>query len=136
MIYESAWWSLEYPDGWEADQDEYCTSLYDPEGSGALQVSAARNDTRPVTDEDLMDHVSARVREGAEMSRSANSFMTGFTTTLAREHNVWQEWWLRSASLVVYVTYICPVEDLGREREAVNAIIESIRPRTTESALT
>lgn len=127
MLYESSSWSVDFPEEWEIDQDEYCTSFFSPAGAGALQISAAQNETGIVTEDDLLAQAAGRAAEGITISRAAGGEFVGLTASFDRENNAWREWWLGAADILLHATYLCAVEHRGKEDEAVDAILQSLR---------
>ncbi len=124
--YKSAWWSVELPDDWEADQDEDCVTFTSERGVGALQISAYRRDSENVTDEDLLEFAEDElIEEETPQSISCGEFI-GFETSYFADENFWRKLWLRSGSLLLFVTFNCAAEERAVETEDVNQILESL----------
>jgi len=127
MRYDSASWSVDCPNGWDVDADEYCVSFTDPSGFGALQISAAKKLEGPVTSNDLLRQAQKREAANGDLLSCSFGPFNGFTKQYSRENNSWREFWLSSGQTFLYITYVCAVEDNGKELEAVNRILDSIQ---------
>ena len=126
-FYESVWWSVDLPRGWEIEQEEECTTFYKNEGVGALQISAYRNETREVTDEDLTEF-GEFAKRGFETQRVRTKALTRLKTSNSTDNDYWEHWYLRAGRLLVYVTYNCASEHQGIEHLEVYETVESLRP--------
>ena len=58
----------------------------------------------------------------------------GITISYDEKENLWRKFWLRSGSLLLYVTYNCAAEDQAREVESVNQMLNSLKPRVNGEA--
>lgn len=124
--YKSAWWSVELPDDWEAEPDEDCVTFTSERGVGALQISAYRRDSEKVTDKDLLEFAEDELVEGeTQQSVSCGEFV-GLETSYFADENFWRKLWLRSGSLLLFVTYTCAVEERAVETKDVNQILGSL----------
>ncbi len=124
--YKSAWWSVELPDNWEAEQDEDCATFTSERGVGALQISAYRRDDEIVTDEDLLDFAEDKLVEGANLNSVSFGEFVGLKTSYFAGESYWRKLWLRSGSLLLFVTYTCAAEERTVETEDVNIILNSL----------
>ena len=132
MTYESAWWSIDVADGWTAEENESCVTLVHDEGVGALQLSAARKGTGPITEEELEELARDRVPAEVPLAQARLGWFAGLGATHERDETAWREWWVSAGSLMVYATYNCDPEDRGQEDAAIDAMLATLRPRTAE----
>jgi hypothetical protein len=106
MVYESAWWSIELPPGWSGKDDGVCATFVRTPELGALQVSSARKDTEEaVTDEDLAEFATERLPSNVRPRETSVGVLSGLTAVYEHDQNRWQEWWLKSGYVMIYVTY-------------------------------
>jgi hypothetical protein len=129
MNYESTWWTVELPSGWQGSADGTCSTFTDTPEHGVLQISAANKDSGVVTDDDLKEFASERVASNIPLDPAVAGAFSGFTARYQKERQWWQEWWLRSGQLMIYVTYNI---SLGRERaeqRAVTSILSSLKAK-------
>ena len=124
--YKSAWWSVELPDNWEAEQGEDCATFTSQRGVGALQISAYRRDAEIVTDEDLLDFAEDELVEGANLNSVSFGEFVGLETSYFADESFLRKLWLRSGSLLLFVTYTCAAEERTVEAEGVSQILNSL----------
>ena len=124
--YKSAWWSVELPDNWEAEQDEDCATFTSERGVGALQISAYRRDDEIVTDEDLLDFAEDDLVEGENSQSVSFGEFVGLETSYFANEGFSRKLWLQSGSLLLFITYNCAAEERTVETEDVNLILKSL----------
>ena len=125
--FESAWWSIELPTGWVGGREDTCASFWSENGVGALQISAYYRDAVAVTDSELYDFAKDELIEGATPQDSNCGEFNGITVSFFNGQKFWRKWWLRSDSLLLYVTYSCDVTDRTVESETVNRILTTLK---------
>jgi hypothetical protein len=125
-VFNSRWWSIELPLGWQAVEDADCVTLSRNNCSSAFQISAARKGDQPVTDEDLSDFAAQRVGGKTPLRKMDTDRFTGFYAEHIEDGIFWREWWLRAGNLMVYCSY--NVEEKLKESESVlvDNIVESL----------
>jgi len=124
--YETETWSINLPDDWEEEHDDEGVTLFNPEGSGALEISAVERD-EPVDDGFLEYMAVEHLEAGAEPDEVEYGDFEGLEFSYDDDGNYWREWYLRADNLMLYVTYHCPVADEGREDDEVDAILETLQ---------
>jgi hypothetical protein len=125
--FKSNWWSLQIPTDWHAEEDDVCVTFNTEPEIGALQVSAARNDSGPATDDDLLDFAQEHIEAGAKISETAFGAFTGFYFHYPDEEFYSREWFLRCDNTVVFVTYTCGLELKGQEDTIVDGILTTLK---------
>lgn len=128
MVFQSAWWSVELPAGWSAHVDGNCATFCADPPLGVLQISGARKDTGVVTDQDLTEFTEERITPGVRLDGATFATFSGATAKYQKDGLFWQEWWLRSKHIMVYVTYNVIQESEAAEQVAVQGILASLRP--------
>ncbi len=127
VVYESDWWSISLPEGWQGRSDQDCaTFTADPE-VGVLQISAARKESSPVTDEDLKDFAGVRTTSQVRLDPATAGAFSGFTARGYESRRCFREWWLRSGHLMIYATYNVDIEHESDERGVVAEVISTLR---------
>ncbi len=141
MYEKKGWYRLTVPDGWSIDEDESPVAIYDPDGAGALQVTAET--PRPLPpggkidvflmlraflkqtgvdfDETLATRATERGLDRASYEYTAESSEEGMVT--------WRSWMVTNHDIVVFLTYACREEDEDRERAAIDAVVASLELR-------
>lgn len=138
---KKGWFRMSLPDGWEVDEDESPLAVYDPEGAGALQVTAETPRPLPPggkidvflmlraflkqTGVDFDETVALRTTDRG-LDRAAYEY----TAESPEEGNLlWRSWMVTNHDIVVFLTYACREEDGDRERAAVDGIVASLELR-------
>ena len=130
MLHASPWWSIVVPDQWQVDQDEDCTSLTDPAGVGALQISAARKDAGAVTAADLDEFAADDWKATGAPKVPWKGYFTGFSIEFVNDRHFWRKWWLAAGNTLVFVTYNCATAKRGSEEQVAVDMVGTLRPRT------
>jgi hypothetical protein len=105
MTYKAAWWFVDLPADWRGYPDAGCSTFRADPPLGVLQISAARKDGGIVTDLELREFAEERLGREVALQKAKFGNSAGFTATYRRDGLSWQEWWLKSGCLMVYVTY-------------------------------
>jgi hypothetical protein len=126
MVFKSAWWSVELPNGWSGHSEENCVTFRATPPLGALRISAARKETGFVTDRDLKEFSDDRVTSEMEQEGVLFGVFSGNSVKYRKDGFFWQEWWLRSKHLMLYVTYNVVERFETSERDSIEAILNSL----------
>lgn len=125
---QSDLWSITCPDSWEVEHDDGTVTCFDPDGPGALQLSALRND-KPVDDKFLRHLAAEHLEAGAQAGKVQYGDFTGFELSYDDDEQFWREWYLRAGQIVVFATYNCPLAAEGQEDAAIDAVLETLQAR-------
>ncbi len=125
-IFEGQSWSIELQDGWVGEHEEDCSTIYHPDGVGALQISAYTKDSE-VTDEDLRDHAQDHIQAGAKLAASQFGEFKGYTLAFGVDDEFWQHWYVRAGCTLLFLTYNCAQEDRQRENDVVKTMVASMK---------
>ena len=121
-------WSIDMPKGWEHEAEETLDTFFDPDGVGALQFSSITKTSGDVTDTDLVESIEDM--KLADMPSAAAAFgpFTGFALSKAHaDGQVGQYWFLRAGSLLLFATYFCEKQDVGKEMRVVMKALASLK---------
>jgi len=129
MRYESVWWSVDLPAGWDAYADAGCSTFKANPEIGVLQISAARKSGHLITEDELREYASERIGALVPLRSVAFGDFSGFIATYQKETWRWQELWLRSGHLMVYATYVVDVNFKTAEDEVLRCILASLQAR-------
>jgi hypothetical protein len=142
VIFEKkGWYRLTLPDGWEADEeDEGVAAIYEPEGAGALQVSAQTPRPLPPGGKiDVFLMLRAFLKQtGVDFIEEAGTRRTEKGLDWATyEHTadsgegdlLYRSWMATNHDILVFLTYACRVEDGNAQRPVVDAIVGSLELR-------
>jgi len=128
--FRSQSWAVDVPPPWTAHDVEHCIEITRPEGTGALHISAARKQS-PVADPDLRAFAEEEVPSGTSLESASAGDFVGVRAEYVdwRDSRFWKKWWLRSGSLMLYVTYTCARGDEHIEEDDVERILSSLATR-------
>jgi hypothetical protein len=129
QIFSGLWWSVEVPQGWRADRDKECVTFRTTPPLGAFQISAARKDQEPVTDQDLKEFAKELMAEGIRIDKVSYGPFSGFFAQYSKKGLFWQEWWLGSGRLMVYATYNVVQGSEHLEGKEIEGILSSLAGR-------
>jgi hypothetical protein len=132
--YQSSWWTIELASGWNAENEEGCVTFSAEHGVGALQISAYRHDDETVTEDDLNDLAEDELIDGTSPEDVSWGDFRGVTISYVEASSFWRKLWLRSGSLLLYVTYNCAAENHAVEIEFVNRMLRSLKSRINGEA--
>lgn len=128
--YGSAWWTVEFGDNWKVEKDEDCATFTSKLGVGALQISAYCHDDKIINDEDLLDFSEDELEDELIEETSLNTVnfgnFTGFEISYFEDKSFWRKLWLRSGSLLLFITYNCAKDKHKIEIKDVNTILGSL----------
>ncbi len=128
-IFESDWWSVQLPAGWEWEEDEDCIAFFSDDSVGALEVSACRKEDEAVNNNDLLEFIPAELREITEVAPVVIGEFTGFYAQYIEDDSYWRQWWLKVDRLMIYVTYNASTSDGTAEDAIVNEILSTLKPQ-------
>lgn len=129
-IFNGDWWSVRLPKGWREQAEEHGASFFRTPKCGTLQISAARKDGVEVSDDDLREFAKARLAAGHKLEKIRYEAFSGFQCTHSERNLCWDEWWLRHGSMMIYATYITPIDKTTEtEKAEVIAILKSLAVR-------
>ena len=107
-----------------------CVEITQPEGTGALHISAARKQS-DVADADLREFAEAELPSNTPVEPVSVGDFSGVTAEYVdwSTSAFWKKWWIRVGSLMLYVTYTCSRGDEEIEEDDVQRILSSLATR-------
>lgn len=124
-IFQETSWAINLLPEWIGEHDEDCSTIYHPEGVGALQISAFSKDGK-VTDEDLKDFSKDHIEAGAKLSESNLGDFKGFTLAFGVDDEFWQHWYVAKENTALFITYNCEVVDSEVEIDNIKTMVASL----------
>lgn len=119
-------WKVQLPEGWLGEHDEECSTIYHPEGVGALQISSySKSDT--VTEADLKNMAQDHIDAGANLAKASAGEFSGFTLAFGSDGEFWQFWYVGKGNTALLLSYNCEEADLGPERDYAKNIVANLR---------
>ncbi|MBI2901673.1 MAG: hypothetical protein HYY17_15930 [Planctomycetes bacterium] len=134
---KAGWFKLTLPDRWQVDAEESPVAAYDPEGAGALQITAeAPRARKPGERIDVFLMMRAFLRStGVEMDESASKRYTRNDLEWAHtEYEAdsgegpvfWRVWFATNHDVLAFLTYACRADDREAERACVDGVVDSL----------
>ena len=123
--YISELWQVDLPVGWEVEEEEGAVSLYHPDSSGTLTLSATK-EQEDISDEYMEELLAEHLDADAELFDVEFESFSGVTCCYDDEEEYWCEWYLCSGPVLLFITYNCPLADEGAEEDVVESILESL----------
>jgi hypothetical protein len=117
--------SISYPDDWSVEEDGNVLSVYDPvNGNGALQFSSYEvNGIDPINlKEALGDYLSDRHEDFKVQELDGYSFCKCDD----QKGNQWEYWAFARGVTLIFSSYNCSKEDVGKEDDKINSIVKSV----------
>jgi hypothetical protein len=123
--YKEADLSFIYPDNWTVLQETNIISVFDSEhGLGALQFSFYQvgNAAGLLLKDELEEYIKKR-HGSAEVLKSKDFVFSNYLEGIGKRY--WKYWLFLKTSVLIFVSYNCQEEDIGKEDEIVGNIIHS-----------
>src|SRR3954471_21903293 len=125
VVFQSHWWSVNLPEGWETRVEENGVSFRQRPEIGVLQISAARKEAA-VTDADLIEFTDTA--SNATLEPVEFDLFSGFARRQKTQEQYLKEWWLRHGELAIFATYVVPVGCENVEATDIHGILTSLVP--------
>jgi len=113
---KTEFWQVNLPDDWECEQESDSEVIFCDGGVGELQFSASQFDS-DVTE----DHLYELAAEHSNADEEEIEFgdFSGITFEYETGDEFWQEWYLMSGKILLFITYTC---DLGKEENEIDIV--------------
>ena len=132
------WYELLFPDQWEVDDEESPVAFWQPDGAGALQITAEQLPHRKSKDRmdcffalgAFLKSVGHEIDDSSTNRFSRDGFEGVSTEYLAEggeEELFWRVWFMTNQDVLLFLTYASRKDEQNLEREAVDSIVDSIR---------
>jgi len=118
-------WTIDLLPEWTGEHDEECSTIYHPNGVGALQISAYSKGGA-VTAEDLEDLALEHIEAGAKPVEANTGQFKGFSLAFGVDGEFWQYWYARHGSTALLVTYNCEEADRNREIGEIKEMVATL----------
>ncbi len=126
-ISRSGWYSLAYPEHWQVDEEDECTTIYKlDDGVGALQISAFETDIPQSARESLLEYLKDENIEAEIQSKTVGK-RNFATCSYIVDDSYSKLWFITTVNFLLFITYTCDVTTVGTEREEIDKIIQSLQ---------
>ncbi len=122
------WYVLTYPETWEVEDDEDCTTFVKRyAGVGALQISAYETDVPQSALENLLEYFKdERIRAEIETNITDEGQQSA-TGSFEKKGSFTRVWFITKGSLLLFVTYNCDPQSKTLDADDVDTILSSLR---------
>jgi hypothetical protein len=125
--YRSVWWSIVVAPNWVAEEDEYCVSFTNPNGVGALQISAYKHESGDVPEDDLRDSRLGQFPEELTAEPVVCGAFSGVGVDYIAEGRFWMKRLVHKRGLLLFVTYNCNAADRELEVAETAQMLDSLQ---------
>lgn len=129
QVFDGEWWFLSLPLNWAAKRDADDVTFTANPRIGTIQISAALKESADVSDDDLREFAG----DGIHLTGVSIGRLKGLMRKREEGGLSWSEWWMRDGRVMLYITYIVPTADDGKEERDVQAILESLTVKPSVS---
>ena len=124
--YTTKYWSVNLPVLWDSEVDDGCDVLYDKEGIGELIFTSIYQE-EGVEDEQLEELAAEHLDSEAVIEDVNFNEFSGFVVSYTKESEYWNEWYLKSENLLLFVSYNCDEKDEDIDEDVVESILASLQ---------
>lgn len=110
-----------------AELDENIHTIYDPDGVGALQISAYMKQDGDITEKELLNKTQLNEKKQQFLRKDDWGQFKGFQLVYKEKQDFWRKWWLMNKDLFLFVTYNCEIEDEEVEFESINKSLNTLK---------
>ena len=131
---ETELWKTLVPENWKTEDggedDEEALRLFDPEGTGTLEISCSEKEEGLVDEDDLEYFAEDLIQKELEYRRVRCGNLSGllFEYDDDEEPVHYKEWYLACDDLFFYITWTRPLDEGKDEEDSVHEIMRSIVP--------
>ena len=125
-VVESEWWIIDLPPEWDAEQDEDTIIISDEDGVGELAITTLEKENALVSDEELRSFAQEVVDEFGEGYPIKIGELEGYYFNYNDGDDAIRDWYLRTNSLLLLLTYSCALDNKGMDDSAIDEIISTL----------
>lgn len=125
-IHSSNNWKIDLPKHWEVEIDDEIHIIYDPDGFGALQISAFIKSDDPITENELLENTGLEENDFKYLKKVSCGDFDGYLLMYDVDHTFWKKWWLIKDNLLLFATYNCETTDREKELNFVDTTVNSL----------
>lgn len=115
---------IKFPENWEINEEENIINLYNPQnGYGVLQFTIYFVENNDIAIEvELEEYVKSR-HSNYEILKEKSSLAHGYNMIEDEKH--WQYWIYKGENFLVFASYNCAKDDIGKEGVEIKKILEN-----------
>ena len=133
LTHPEGWFTLEIPDGWAMESEDCVTTLRSPMGVGIVYLSGARHARgrqRSFGGADFLVRFLGSLGidvedEAIALAQGMGCRIYSYVRDSGGSH--WRYWSVTDDETALLISYTCDATDSGRETEAVDDMVRSVR---------
>ena len=128
-IVETDYWCLMLPPEWSAEQEESMVRITDQDGIGELALTTlvtAPGESDQSAGADLTGLATRESPEITDWEQARFGVFAGLHGRFQEEATQVREWYLNYGTVLLYITYVCDLEDAGMDDAAIEEILETL----------
>tara|TARA_Y100000385_G_scaffold180071_1_gene185971 strand:+ start:914 stop:1333 length:420 start_codon:yes stop_codon:yes gene_type:complete len=128
-IVETEYWCLMLPLEWSAQEEDGVISITDQDGIGELALTTLVREPGELganTEDALTALVALESPEVKEWAPARFGAFTGLAGRFQDDETQIREWYLGYGEALLYITYICDLEDAGMDDAAIEEILGTL----------
>ena len=123
---QTNWWSAEFPEEWQAEENDGIVTLTDPDNIGALDITALIKEAGQVAEAELDELARENFPSDVDSTAVTVGELSGQYVEYEEDDDAWREWILVLDGVLLYATYNCDVDDRGIDDAVVDQILTTI----------
>ena len=128
-IVETDYWCLMLPPEWSGEQEDGVIRITDQDGIGELALTTLVRDADEVgtnTEAALRDLVASESPEVTDWTPAHYGAFVGLEGCFEEDETQVREFYLAYGEALLYITYICDVDDAGMDDAAIEEILGTL----------
>ena len=125
-ILETDNWCMMLPEEWHAENDDDVIRIVDQDDIGEIEITTLHKQSGRVNASDVAAMASEESPEITEWHQAGGGGFEGVTGAYREDGASIREWYLRSESLLLYITYVCAEENEGLDDASVDELLGTL----------
>lgn len=125
-VLETDYWCLLLPAEWFAAHEENTVRITDQDDVGELAITALCKETGAVTPQELSAMSRDESPEVEHWEPAVVGAFSGVAGAFIEDDAAIREWYLGAESVLLYISYLCHVEDSGLDDASVDEILGTL----------
>lgn len=125
-VLETEWWTMALPPEWWAEAEGDSILVGDRDEVGCIEISTLRRESGEFSESEVESIAMEGAEEGALFVPATLGDFAGMTSSCEVEGVGVREWCVANASLLLFITYSCDVENRGMDDAAVDELLDTL----------
>jgi hypothetical protein len=125
-ILETEHWCLMLPDEWWAEHDDDVVRIIDNDDVGEIEITTLLKESGPVSPQEITAMSTEESPEVADWKAAQLGAFAGVQGQFVDDEAFIREWYVANQNVLLYVTYICALDDGGMDDAAVDELLGTL----------